>query len=231
MKNLTKRKLVMLAGAAGALIMLAVMAGAFFLMPMMASANSNAATPTATATNTKKGAAYCQQFEQDLAKRLNISVDTLQQARKGASSDVIDQMVKDGKLKQAQATKIKQRIANSKGQSCPNLGKAKASPAAKIFKKYHTDALQQLAQGLHLSSDQLTAQLKSGKNLTAIATAQHVSSNDLKTLVQNTINSVLKKAVSAGDLTQKRADAITAAIQKHPQFVEKMLKHTGKKQA
>ena len=229
MKNLVKRKALMIAGAAGALLMLAVLAGTLFLAPMMASANSSQNTPTPA--KAKKGAAYCQQYNQDLAKRLNISVDALQQDRKGAATDVIDQMVKDGKLKQDRANKIKQNIAKGKGQACPNMLQAKQGPMAKLFKKYTPAALQQLSQGLHLTSAQLTTQLKSGKSLTAIATDQHVSSSDLKTLVQNTITTVLKNAVNAGDLTQKRADAITTMVKKHPQFIQKLLNRVHKKQA
>ncbi|GCE19416.1 hypothetical protein [Dictyobacter kobayashii] len=227
MKDFFKHKKIIIAGLAGAVLMLAVLAGALFVSPMFASAASNPATPTATAA--KKGTGYCAQFNQDLAKRLNISADTLQQDRKGAASDAIDQLVKDGKLKQAQADKLKQRIAKSNSLDCLNLPKTNQARIAAFLKKYGQDAYQQLAQGLHMTPTQLTLQLKNGKKLTAIAKAQNVSSNNLQTLINNTVSSTLKKAVSAGDLTQKRADAITSYIQKHPLFVQRVLTAVAKK--
>src|SRR5256885_4114665 len=47
--------------------------------------------------------------------------------------------------------------------------------AAKILKQYAPDVKNQVAQGLHLTPDQLTTQLQAGKTLSAIATAQKVS--------------------------------------------------------
>lgn len=227
MQDFFKRKKIIIAGLGGAILMLAVLAGVLFVSPMFASAASNPAAPTPTAA--KKGTGYCALFNQNLAKRLNISANTLQQDRKGAASDTIDQLVKDGKLTQAQADKIKQRIAKSNGNACMKLPATQKARLAAFLKKYGPDAYQQLAQGLHLTTAQLTAQLKSGKKLTDIAKAQNVSSTDLQTLANNIVNSTLKKAVSAGDLTQKRADAITNFIKNHPQVVQRLLTAVVKK--
>src|SRR5438445_6534513 len=94
-----------------ALLLGCILFGAFFAGPLLASANtsqSNAATPTTT-TN-----AYCQQYLQDLAKRLGVSVSTLQQDKLAAAEDVLAQLVKDGKLTQNQANQIKQRLESHK---------------------------------------------------------------------------------------------------------------------
>ncbi|GCE05376.1 hypothetical protein [Dictyobacter aurantiacus] len=227
MREFLKRKKIMLAGVAGAILMLAVLAGALFISPMFASAASNPATSTPAAT--QKGNGYCALFNQNLAKRLNISVSALQQDRKGAASDTIDQLVKEGKMKQTQADKLKQRIARSKGNACMKLPVTQKARLAALLKKYSQDADQQLAQGLHLTTSQLTTQLKSGKKLVDIARAQNVSSANLQTLANNIVSSELKKAVSAKDLTQKRADAITTALKKHPQIEEHLLAALAKK--
>src|SRR5947209_20238765 len=90
-----------------ALLLACIVFGAFFAGPLLASAQnsqSNAATPTTT-TN-----AYCEQYLQDLANRLGVSVSTLQQDKLGAAKDVLAQLVKDGKLTQNQANQIKQRL-------------------------------------------------------------------------------------------------------------------------
>src|SRR5438445_11875977 len=97
-----------------ALLLGCILFGAFFAGPLLASANtsqSNAATPTTT-TN-----AYCEQYLQDLAKRLGVSVSTLQQDSLAAKEDVLAQLVKDGKLTQNQANQIKQRLESHKACS------------------------------------------------------------------------------------------------------------------
>src|SRR2546421_9934187 len=55
--------------------------------------------------------------------------------------------------------------------------------AAKILKQYAPDIKNQIAQGLHLTPDQLTAQLQAGKTLSDIATAQKISARQLQTVV------------------------------------------------
>ncbi|TMD38567.1 MAG: hypothetical protein E6J04_01620 [Chloroflexi bacterium] len=87
-----------------------------------------------------------------------------------------------------------------------------------------------VAQGLHLSTNQLVTELKSGKSLNNIATTQHVTAAQLHTIVTNTIHDALNKAVSAGDLTQAQSDSISQFLQKHPQFLDHLLnRHYGKK--
>ncbi|GLV58634.1 hypothetical protein KDH_54640 [Dictyobacter sp. S3.2.2.5] len=227
MKEFLQRKKILFAGVAGAILMLAVLAGALFISPMFASAASNPAAPTPVAK--QKGNGYCTLFNQNLAKRLNISTSALQQDRKSAASDTIDQLVKEGKMKQAQADKLKQRIAKNNGNACMKLPVTQKARLAALLKKYGQDADQQLAQGLHLTTSQLTTQLKSGKKLADIARAQNVSSANLQTLANNIVSSELKKAVSAKGLTQKRADAITTALKKHPQIEEQLLTALAKK--
>ncbi|GCF09704.1 hypothetical protein [Dictyobacter arantiisoli] len=216
MKNFFQRRKMLLVSLGGACAMLIILAGVLFVAPLIASAASgnNASTP-ATTRNT-----YCAQYNQNLAKSLNVPVSTLTQDRKAAITNVINQMVKDGKLKQARATAIEKRIANSKGTACPKVITAAHKHAYAWLNKYQTNITSSLAQGLHLTSAQLLAQFKAGKNLEQIAKAQNVSTSALTTLVQNTANSVVKQAVSAGTLTQKRATAITTFIQKHPAQIQ-----------
>src|SRR5438093_1927241 len=98
------------------LLLLAILIGAFFAGPLFALANvsqTTAGTPTST-TNP-----YCEQYLQDLAHRLNVSVSTLQQDKLAAMEDVLNQLVKDGKLTQSQADAIfffKQKTAYEIGQ-------------------------------------------------------------------------------------------------------------------
>lgn len=214
-------------GGAALLALLALLLGAFFAGPLLASANSGQTTAgTPTGSN-----AYCEQYIQDLAHRLNVSVSTLQQDQLAAHEDVLSQLVKDGKLTQAQANAIKQRLQNHK--ECSGKGNGIIGERAivrQFLGKYRSDIANEVAKGLNLSTTQLTAQLKAGKSLSQLATAQHVSASQLHTVVTNAIQDALKKAVSAGDLTQSQSDSFTQFLQKHPAFLDHLLnRHVGKK--
>src|SRR6266567_2603819 len=159
-----------------AVLLLGITVGVVFGGPLIASAYSNAtgtsatATPTtpttpatpatsATATTTNP---YCEQYLKDLANRLHVSVATLQQAQLAAHEDVLAQLVRDGKLTQKQADAIKQRLASH--QECAGMGMGMGKGMGKLFlQKYGPDLTNQVAQGLHLSADQLQAQLQANQ--------------------------------------------------------------------
>jgi len=215
-----------------AVLLLGITVGVVFGGPLIASAYSNAtstsatATPTtpttpATATTTNP---YCEQYLKDLANRLHVSVATLQQAQLAAHEDVLAQLVRDGKLTQKQADAIKQRLASHPG--CTGMGMGMGMGMGKLFlQKYMPDLTNQVAQGLHLSADQLQAQLQAGKSLDNIAAAQHVSSSQLQTIETNALQSTLQKAVAAGDLTQQQANQFMQYAQNHPGVVDQLLRH------
>lgn len=213
-----KKRTILIVGGASALLLLAILFGAFFAGPLLASANSSQNTSN-TATNT-----YCTQYLQDLAQRLNVSVSTLQQDKLAARKDVINQMVKDGKLTQAQATAIEQKLSSR--QECTGTGNGLAYDrfvTRQFLQKYRPVMINDIAKGLNLSSTQLTSDLKAGQSLSQIATAQRVSATQLKTIVNNAIQDALRQAVSAKDLTQAQADAYTQYLQKHPQFLTQIV--------
>src|SRR5260370_14587773 len=110
-------KKALLIGGGSALLVLCLLFGAFFAGPLFASARSGptktAPTPAPTAT-TKTTNPYCQQYQQDLAKRLGVPVSTLQKDSLAAAEDVLAQLVKDGKLTQSQANRIRSRMESHK---------------------------------------------------------------------------------------------------------------------
>lgn len=81
------------------------------------------------------------------------------------------------------------------------------------LKQYAPDIKKQVAQGLHLTSDQLTQQLQSGKTLKDVAKAQNVSLAQLKTVISNAVQSGLKPVVDAGNLSQKQIRALARRLQ------------------
>ena len=96
-------KKILLIGGGSALLLLCILFGAFFAGPLLAAARSGQTTSASTPAATNP---YCQQYLQDLAKRLGVSVSTLQQDKLAAAEDVLAQLVKDGKLTQNQANQI-----------------------------------------------------------------------------------------------------------------------------
>ena len=191
----------------------AMLFGAFFAGPMFASAQTNQSNSTAAATPATNK--YCEQYLQDLAGKLNVSVSTLQQDKLSAREDVLAQMVKDGKLTQSQATAIEQRLQSH--QACTGKGNgAGRGIVLGSLKQYLPTVETQVAQGLKLTSSQLTTDLKNGQSLNQIATAQGVSSTQLHTIVLNAVQSAVNQAVKDGNLTQTRATNFMQALQKHP---------------
>lgn len=223
-----KRRNIFIIGGASALILLGLLLGAFFAGPLLASANSSqAAAASAQGTNP-----YCEQYLQDLAHRLNVSVSTLEQDKLAAHEDVLNQLVKDGKLTQSQADAIKQRMQNSK--ECSGKGDMRWDHAmlGHFLAKYRSDIANEVAKGLNMSTDQLVSQLKAGKSLSQVAAAQHVSESQVHTIVNNAVQDALKKAVTAGDLTQTQANGFTQILQKHSAVMDHLLnRHFGKKAA
>ncbi len=213
-------KRMLLIGGGALLLLLCVAFGAFFAGPLLANASSSTGTQ-ASATPTADGA-YCQQYLQDLANRLHVSVDTLRQDSNAAVSDVLAQMVKDGKLTQQEANAIKQHLAAR--PACRGLlQSARRGAIRQVLKPYLPDLESQIAQGLHLSVAQLKSELQSGKTLKQIASEQKVSLTQLHSLVLKAIDSELNKATGAGALTQQQNTTIQQYLQKHPQVINRLL--------
>jgi len=214
------KKILMIAGGS-ALLLGAILFGAFFAGPMFASAQTNQGQATATSTATTTNP-YCEQYLQDLAGRLNVSVATLQQDKLSAREDVIAQMVKDGKLTQNQANAIISKLEAK--QACTGDKKAWGLRIiVSSLRQYVPQIEGQVAQGLHLSTTQLQSDLKSGMTLNQIAKQQNVSSSQLETTVQNAIQSAANQAVHDGNLTQTQANDFMQFLQKHTGVIDRII--------
>jgi polyhydroxyalkanoate synthesis regulator phasin len=197
----------------------AILFGAFFAGPMLASAHTGQSTTAATSTPTTATNTYCEQYLQDLAKRLGVSVSALQQDKLSAREDVLAQMVKDGKLTQSQATAIEQRLQSH--QACAGKGNGVGRGIVPgSLKQYLPNIENQVAQGLKLTSSQLTADLKNGQSLNQVATAQGVTSAQLHTIVLNAVQSAVNQAVKDGKLTQTQATGFMTGLQQHPAILD-----------
>ncbi len=202
-------------------MLVAILFGAFFAGPLFASAQSTSGNTTTTATATGTNP-YCEQYLQDLAGRLNVSVSTLQQDKLSAREDVLAQMVKDGKLTQNQANAIIQKLENH--QACSGTGKAAGLRiVVSSLKQYVPQMESQVASGLHLSVAQLQSDLKSGMSLAKIAKQQNVSATQLQSTVQSAIQNAVNQAVSNKNLTQQQGTDFMQFLQQHPGVLHRIL--------
>ena len=65
---------------------------------------------------------------------------------------------------------------------------------------------QRVAERLHLSVDQITAQVSSGKQIADVAAAQGVSAGQLHTIILDAYQAAFGQAVTDGTYTQAQAD-------------------------
>jgi len=210
------RKLLIGSGAAAV-----IMAGGIYGGVALAQASPTAtstSTPAATSTTTtgtsspkpngQAGQVARQNYLQHLASRLNVSVDALTSAMKGAGHDSVADAVKAGTITQAQADKINQRIDS--GQGGPFLGVRPLGPHPGGPNGFGPGAriLPTIAKALNLQPADLMSQLRSGKSLSAIASAQNVS---LST-VSSAVKAQLDPLVSSNKMTATQESNILQRI-------------------
>lgn len=115
--------------------------------------------------------------------------------------------------------------------STPAANAAAKNIYAPYLTQYRTPIRSQIAQGLHLSADQLETQLSAGKTLSEIATAQGISASQLQTVVTSAFQSSFQPTVNSGDLTQKQVDALVKRMLKQPKTLDRFLVVRAKKNA
>jgi hypothetical protein len=150
---------------------------------------------------TQSGSSSRQQFINDVAHRLNVSPDQLSAAVKAAMIDRLNTAVKDGKLTQAQANAIEQRI---------NQGQLPL-----FFGHHHgfghgvrNGELSSAAGYLGLTDAQLLTQLRTGKSLAQVAKDKGKTTAGLEQAMTTAFTTRLDKAVAAGRITKAQEHTI-----------------------
>jgi hypothetical protein len=100
---------------------------------------------------------------------------------------------------------------------------------APYLANYRMGIRSQMAQGLHLTVEQMNTQLEAGKTLSSIATAQGVSASQLQTLVTNTFQSAFQPAIDNQGLTQKQVTALIKRMINQPVVLDRYLMVRAKK--
>jgi hypothetical protein len=150
-----------------------------------------------------------QAFLNDVAGRLHVSPGALQSAISGALSDRLDAAVKAGRLTQAQADTIKQRIKQNGG--APFLGGPPhpffGGPGGPFVAGF--DAA---AGYLGLTPQQLHDQLESGKSLAGVASDRNKDLNGLKKAIQDGAKARLDTAVKNKRITQAQENRLLSGL-------------------
>lgn len=112
--------------------------------------------------------------------------------------------------------------------STPVLTSTPATSASKnivahYLTQYRAGVRNQIAQSLHLTSNQLGTQLASGKTLSTIAMAQGFTTAQYQTFVTRAFHNVFQPAVTSNNLTQKQVNALITRMLKNPKVLDKYL--------
>jgi hypothetical protein len=138
----------------------------------------------------------------------------------GVGAFVILPSVTSAKSSQTTTTTVSTPTSKAKG---------KANPLQQAIQQNAPAIRTQIAEGLHITAEQLKTQLEAGQTLDAIATAQGVSSDQLQTLIQNAFEQNLATAVKSNTITQKQVDAYVVRLQKNATTLERFLGAGAKK--
>jgi hypothetical protein len=161
-------------------------------------------------------------FLHSVAKHLGVSPQKLKDATKAAAIDQVDADLAAGRITQAQADELKQRIEAGGGVLAgPGFGRGPGGPgfggpAGHGFgRPVIANEIAAAAKYLDLSEDALRTKLRDGQSLADIAKAQSKDAAGLQTAILDAAKADLDKAVADKKLTQSQADDVYDGLKSH----------------
>jgi hypothetical protein len=106
--------------------------------------------------------------------------------------------------------------AASSSSATPNRGTTAQATRMALkhsLSQYYPVLKSQIAQSLHLTSDQLTQQIQAGQTLTSIASTQGISAAQLSALLATALATSFAPAVQNSQITQQQLTKLTQCIQ------------------
>jgi hypothetical protein len=147
-----------------------------------------------------------QAFLNDVASRLHVSPAQLKSALHGAALDQLQAAVKAGRLTQAQANAIEQRMRDHRGLALPFFG-------FRHFRHLEGGPLMPAASYLGITEIQLLDQLGSGKSLAQIARAHGKSVAGLENALVGAARSKLDRLRAKGFITGAQEQRALSRLQ------------------
>ena len=173
----------------------------------------------AAGTGGGNGAKEREAYLDDAAKTLNVTPEKLESALEGAYEARLAQAVKDGRLTQEQADRLKERLAKG-GVPVPGVGGPGGGFGGPGFGAFRhggfaggpggivKQGAETAAKYLGVSTDDLFEALHDGKSLADVAKAQNKDVAGLKAALVAFARTEIADAVKDKKLTQAQADRI-----------------------
>ena len=203
-----------------------IAAGGWLVLSPTGLSFAQSPSPTAQPDQSTTGKdVYNNLFWNSLATRLGVTLDKLKAAITGASTDTIDQAVKDGKLTQDRADQMKADLQNRAnqgdlpgfgffgfrhGRGMGGFGDGDFGFGRSGFGKGNN--LTSFAKALNMTEADLMTELQSGKTIAAVAQEKNVDLTQVKTSVLADLKTNLDQVVQAGKLTQAQADQVYSQL-------------------
>jgi ribosomal protein S20 len=208
------------AGLAGAMVISALVGGTLIsavaastAAPAAATFDSVVAAAAPSAAAARDAGEYCATFRAAFAANLGVSEADMVAAARKAAVATVEKAVTDGDLTTAEGDRLKARIAAAPADGCGLLNgwRAKIARAAVGVAR---DGLTAAAEVLKLTPAEVRTQLRDGKSLKDIATAQNVPYDVVSDAIVKAVKADLDAAVAAGNLKQARADRILERLER-----------------
>ena len=198
------------AAVSGAAVLVSASAAGYNL-PFLPSSGASQASVTSLEQQAGHPSALCSDFLTHFAADLSTSQAAINTAYETAIGETLADEVKSGKLTQARADAIKQRLAGK--APCAIANGLVPRPGLGAFRPA---LLSGAASALGVSEQTLKADLAKGMTLSQIATAQHVTEAQFRERLIAKLKPVLDAAVTNKKLTQAREQAIIKRLQTGP---------------
>ncbi len=173
-------------------------------------AAGTAMAQTPTPTPNQKGSNYQNLFLDKLAAALGVTRDKLNSAFVDARNGTVDQAVKDGKLTQQQADKIKSNTNVGPGFGFGFGFRGGEHGHRGVPFMGGTEVWSAIANALGMTPQDLTSQIRSGKTLAQLAQGKEQA---VKDAIVNAVKPGLDQAVKNGKMTQDQETQILSKIQ------------------
>lgn len=213
-------------------IKIALLATALTAAPLtwgLVSAQTAPTSPAATATQAAVN--YANVFIGKLATALGVTSDKLNAGISSASTQTIDEALKNQDITRTQADQLKLDVQNGRNPFLESRGFGKGrgdmdgghggmngGRDGGGMGGFQIASLEAAAKALGMTATDLEAQFRAGQTLEQIATTKKTAVKTVQDAVIAALQTQLAAEVEAGRITQARADQIIAKAKANPNF-------------